>query len=170
MNGSAIECRISAEDPENNFVPSTGNIIEIKEPGGPGVRVESGVYEGFEVPVFYDPLIAKLLVWAPTRQEAIVRMKRALKEYRIRGIKTSIPFHLLVMDNPKFVAGDYDTSFIDKVLGKVEYKKHYYEIAAISSAIGKILKEKKANVSEVKKKTGVNPWKLSSRLKMMRKA
>ena len=169
MNGSAIECRISAEDPENNFVPSTGKIIEIKEPGGPGVRIESGVYEGFEVPIFYDPLIAKLLVWAPTRQEAIVRMKRALNEYRIRGIKTSIPFHLLVMDNPKFVAGDYDTTFIDKVLGKVEYKKHYYEIAAISSAIGKILNEKRATVSAAKKEAGVNPWKLSSRLKMMRR-
>ncbi|MCK4756674.1 hypothetical protein KAS56_07050, partial [candidate division WOR-3 bacterium] len=74
-----------------------------------------------------------------------------------------------VMDNPKFVAGDYDTTFIDKVLGKVEYKKHYYEIAAISSAIGKILNEKRATVSAAKKEAGVNPWKLSSRLKMMRR-
>lgn len=169
MNGAAIECRISAEDPQNNFVPSTGRIVEIVEPGGPGIRLDSGVYEGFEVPIYYDPLIAKLLVWAPSREEAISRAKRALKEYTIRGIKTSIPFHILVMNTPEFVKGEYDTTFIDKVLGKVEYKKHYHEVAAISSAIGQILKEKRAIVSAVKKEPGINPWKLSSRLKMMRK-
>lgn len=163
INGAAIECRISAEDPENNFVPSTGKITELIEPGGPGVRVESGVYEGFEVPIYYDPLIAKLLVWAPTRQEAITRMKRALREYRIRGIKTSIPFHLLVMDNPKFITGDYDTTFIDKVLGKIEYKKKNYEVAAIAATIGKILREERTKVSQTKKESGMNPWKLSSR-------
>jgi len=163
INGAAIECRISAEDPENNFVPSTGKITELIEPGGPGVRVESGVYEGFEVPIYYDPLIAKLLVWAPTRQEAITRMKRALREYRIRGIKTSIPFHLLVMDNPKFITGDYDTTFIDTVLGKIEYKKKNYEVAAIAATIGKILREERTKVSQTKKESGMNPWKLSSR-------
>ncbi len=169
MNGAAIECRISAEDPQNNFAPSTGRIVEIVEPGGPGIRIDSGVYQGFEVPIYYDPLIAKLLVWASSRDQAIKRVKRALKEYSIRGIKTSIPFHILVMNTPEFVKGEYDTTFIDKVLGKVEYKKHYYEIAAISSAIGQILKEKRAAVSAVKKEPGINPWKLSSRLKMMRK-
>lgn len=169
MKGAAIECRISAEDPQNNFAPSTGRIVELVEPGGPGIRVDSGVYQGFEVPIYYDPLIAKLLVWASSRDQAIKRAKRALKEYSIRGIKTSIPFHILVMDTPEFVKGEYDTTFIDKVLGKIEYKKHYYEIAAISSAIGQILKEKRATVSTVKKDLGINPWKLSSRLKMMRK-
>lgn len=168
MNGAAIECRISAEDPENNFTPSTGKIIELIEPGGPGVRVESGVYEGFEVPIYYDPLIAKVLVWAPTRQEAIVRMKRALKEYRMRGIKTSIPFHLLVMDNPEFLAGDYDTTFIDKVLGKIEYKKENFEIAAIAAAIAKTLKEEKTtSVSAKTSQPGLNSWKLAARQSMM---
>lgn len=168
ITGSAIECRISAEDPENNFAPSTGKIVELIEPGGPGVRVESGIYEGFTVPIYYDPLIAKLLVWAPTRYEAITRMKRALREYQIRGIKTSIPFHLLVMDNPMFMSGDYNTTFIDKVLGKIEYEKKNHEIAAIAAAIGKILKEEKADVSQAKKKTGMSPWKLAGRQAMMR--
>ncbi|UCG93113.1 MAG: acetyl-CoA carboxylase biotin carboxylase subunit [candidate division WOR-3 bacterium] len=161
--GSAIECRISAEDPENNFAPSTGKIVELIEPGGPGVRVESGIYEGFTVPIYYDPLIAKLLVWAPTRSEAITRMERALREYRIRGIKTSIPFHLLVMNNPMFISGDYDTTFIDKVLGRIEYKKKNHEIAALAAAIGKILKEEKAEVSHAKKEIGMSPWKLAGR-------
>ena len=163
INGTAIECRISAEDPENNFAPSTGKIIELSEPGGPGIRVESGIFEGFEVPVYYDPLIAKLLVWAPTRHESIARMKRALREYRIRGIKTSIPFHLLVMDNSGFIDGNYDTTFIDKVLGGVEYKKQNYDIAAISSIIGKVLEENRTRVSEAKKESYISPWKLSAR-------
>jgi len=169
MNGAAIECRISAEDPENNFAPSTGEIIEYKSPGGIGVRMDSGVYEGFEIPVYYDPLIAKLLVWAPTRQEAIVRMKRALGECTIRGIKTSIPFHILVLNNPKFVLGDYDTTFIDNVLGKIVYKKQYYDVAAISSVIGKILKKERTTVATAKREFGINPWKLANRLKMMKK-
>ena len=163
MNGAAIECQISAEDPENNFAPSTGKIAEIVEPGGPGVRIDSGVYEGFDMPIYYDPLIAKLLVWAPTRQEAIVRMKRALKEYSIRGIKTSIPFHILVMNTPEFVKGEYDTTFIDKVLGEVKYKKENHEVAAIAAAIGRILKKKRTKISAAKKEAGVNPWKLSAR-------
>ncbi|MGB9721407.1 MAG: acetyl-CoA carboxylase biotin carboxylase subunit [bacterium] len=170
INGSAIECRISAEDPENNFAPSTGRIIELIEPGGPGVRVESGIYEGFEIPIYYDPLIAKLLVWAPTRREAIERMKRALKEYTIRGIKTSIPFHLLVMENPQFVAGDYDTTFIDRILGKIEYRKENRQVAAIAAVVAKFLQEQKAAVSIAKSASaGISPWKLAGRQSMLRK-
>jgi len=171
LTGSAIECRISAEDPENNFAPSTGKIIELIDPGGPGVRVESGIYEGFEVPIYYDPLIAKLLVWAPTRREAIERMKRALSEYQIRGIKTSIPFHQLVMDNSKFIVGDYDTTFIDKILGKIEYKKQNYEIAAIAAVIAKTLQEEKStSVSAKSSQSTISPWKLAARQSMLRKS
>lgn len=169
MNGAAIECRISAEDPENDFAPSTGRITELIEPGGPGVRVESGIYEGFEVPIYYDPLIAKLLVWAPTRQKAITRMKRALSETVIRGIKTSIPFHVIMMEHPKFIAGDYDTTFIDKVLGKIQYKKQHYEVAAIAVAIGKILREQYVTTAETKKQTRISQWKLAGRQALMRK-
>ena len=168
MNGAAIECRISAEDPQNNFVPSTGRIVEIVEPGGPGIRLDSGVYEGFEVPIYYDPLIAKLLVWAPSREEAISRTKRALKEYTIRGIKTSIPFHILVMNTPEFVKGEYDTTFIDKVLGKVVYKKEYHEVVAIAAAIGKIIKEKQVVVGKPSGRKLSSSWKMYGRKAMMR--
>lgn len=170
INGSAIECRITAEDPENNFAPSMGVITELIEPGGIGVRLDSGIYRGFEVPIYYDPLIAKLLVWAPTRREAIERMKRALDEYVIRGIKTSIPFHKMVMDNQNFITGDYDTTFIDRILGKIEYKKENYEIAAVAAIISQMLQEKKVVAkSSDKIHSGMNPWKLAARQSMLRK-
>lgn len=168
MRGSAIECRISAEDPENNFAPSTGRILELIEPGGPGVRFDSGIYEGFEVPIYYDPLIAKLLVWAPTRKEAIVRMTRALSETVIRGIKTSIPFHTLVMNNSNFVAGEYDTTFIDRLLGKITYAKQNHEIAAIAAAIGKIVQEQRTSARTVQRRSAINGWKMFGRQMMMK--
>ena len=169
MNGAAIECRISAEDPENNFVPSTGKIIELIEPGGIGVRVDSGIYEGFDIPIYYDPLIAKLLAWAPTRPTAIKRMTRALSEYTIRGVETSIPFHLLVMGHPKFLEGDYDTTFIDKVLGKIKYEKSNYEVAAISAVLAKLFKKERARVLTPQESRRVSPWKLAGRQEMMRR-
>ncbi|HET9492800.1 MAG TPA: acetyl-CoA carboxylase biotin carboxylase subunit, partial [Chloroflexia bacterium] len=92
IRGHAIECRIAAEDPFNNFVPSLGMIAELSEPGGPGVRVDSSLYRGAKVSVYYDPMVAKLIVWAPTRAHAILRMRRALQEYRIVGVQTNIPF------------------------------------------------------------------------------
>ena len=110
--GWAIECRICAEDPQNNFFPSPGKIIDYAEPSGPGVRVDSGVYSGYDVPPFYDSLLSKLIVWGKDRNEAIRRMKRALWEYRIEGIKTNIPFHEVVLNNDYFVKGDYTTHFI----------------------------------------------------------
>jgi acetyl-CoA carboxylase biotin carboxylase subunit len=168
MNGTAIECRISAEDPENNFAPSMGKIEELIEPGGIGVRVDSGIYEGFEVPIYYDPLISKLLVWAPTRKEAISRMDRALAEYTIRGIKTSIPFHRLVMEHPCFVRGDYDTTFVDKLLGTVRYTKSDYDVAAIASVLRGIGRDRQARVSGGKKSRAVSSWKLAGRQTLMR--
>jgi len=110
--GWSIECRVSSEDPFNDFLPSAGRITAYELPGGPWVRVDSGVTIGSEVTLFYDPLIAKLIVWAQTRGEAIERMKRALSEFRITGIRTTIPFHLLVLQDPDFVDGNYDTSFL----------------------------------------------------------
>ena len=113
MNGWAIECRITAEDPGDNFMPSSGKIIQLREPTGPGIRVESGIYEGAEVSLYYDPMIAKLIVWGENRAEAILRMRRALSEYRIAGVKTSIPFHLALMDTPRFQWGQFDTKFLE---------------------------------------------------------
>jgi len=116
MRGAAIECRIYAEDPENNFFPSPGKIILLRTPSGPGVRDDSGVYEGWTVPIEYDPLISKLATWGATREEAIARMHRALREYHLEGIKTNIDFFLEVLKRPDFLKGDFDTSFIDRWL------------------------------------------------------
>jgi acetyl-CoA carboxylase biotin carboxylase subunit len=112
--GWAIECRITAEDPFNNFLPSTGTVNYLKEPTGPGVRVESALYRGGEISLFYDPMVAKLIAWGENRAEAILRMRRALNEYRIGGIKTSIPFHQEIMDSTEFIWGTFDTSFLSR--------------------------------------------------------
>ncbi|TAJ08129.1 acetyl-CoA carboxylase biotin carboxylase subunit [Marinilabiliaceae bacterium JC017] len=113
QKGHAIECRIYAEDHKNNFAPSPGLVKNITEPMGLGLRTDGYVYEGYEIPIYYDPLISKLIVWAPSRQEAIARMKRALYEYKITGIKTSIPFLAKIMDSAAFQQGRYDTHFIE---------------------------------------------------------
>ena len=114
LRGAAIECRIYAEDPENNFLPSIGNIQSYHEPQGPCVRVDSGLGLQSQVSLYYDPLISKLLTWGRNREEAINRMKRALDEYKITGVHTVIPFHKLVMNNNKFIAGDLSTHFIEE--------------------------------------------------------
>jgi acetyl-CoA carboxylase biotin carboxylase subunit len=109
----AIECRINAEDPHMNFMPTPGVIQTLHFPGGPGVRIDSHVYSGYEIPKFYDSLVAKLLTWGKDREEAIARMKRALDEFRIEGIKTTIPFHQKVMDNKVYKSGEYTTKFLE---------------------------------------------------------
>ncbi len=110
--GHAIECRIYAEDPFNNFLPSTGKITHIKQPSGPWVRVDAGIDAGNEITIHYDPMISKLITWGKDRLEAIERMKTALSEYKITGVKTTIPFCLWVMNNKFFREGKYDTHFI----------------------------------------------------------
>ena len=116
LRGAAIECRIYAEDPANNFFPSPGLITRLQGPAGPGIRHDSGVYEGWRVPLEYDPLLSKLAVWASDRGEAIARLRRALGEYQLQGIRTNIPFFRRVLEHPDFVAGRLDTGFIDRVL------------------------------------------------------
>ena len=113
IHGHAIECRIYAEDPDKSFLPSPGTITAYRPPEGPGVRVDSGVYAGAEVTVYYDPMIAKLSCWGANRAEAIARSRRALAEYVVKGVKTSIPFHRRVLENAKFLSGHFDTSFIE---------------------------------------------------------
>jgi acetyl-CoA carboxylase biotin carboxylase subunit len=113
--GHAIECRVNAENPET-FAPSPGLITAFNLPGGPGVRVDTYVYAGYSVPPFYDSMIAKVIVHARTRDLAIARMKRALEAMVIEGIKTTIPLHLKIMDDPKFRAGDISTSFMEQFL------------------------------------------------------
>ncbi|PWK11506.1 acetyl-CoA carboxylase biotin carboxylase subunit [Tumebacillus permanentifrigoris] len=113
LEGWSIECRVNAEDPEKNFMPCPGKITRYRVPGGYGVRVDSAAFEGYTVNPFYDSMIAKLIVWAPTREEAILRMHRALSEFTIEGIKTTIPFHLKVLRHEKFIEGDITTKFLE---------------------------------------------------------
>ncbi|HVJ89290.1 MAG TPA: hypothetical protein VM580_05760, partial [Labilithrix sp.] len=112
--GAAIECRVYAEDPASGFLPSPGKIERLVTPSGPGVRDDGGAYPGAEVSSFYDPLVSKLCVWAPTRERAILRMRRALSEYIVTGIRTNLAFHEKLFSHPDFVAGNYDTGFIDR--------------------------------------------------------
>ncbi|MBL6722908.1 MAG: acetyl-CoA carboxylase biotin carboxylase subunit [Candidatus Margulisbacteria bacterium] len=122
MNGHAMEFRINAEDPDNGFMPMPGTIELFLPPGGPGVRIDSHCYPGYKVPPNYDSLLAKLIVWAPNRLECIERSKRALKEFIIDGVPTTIPFHLKVLDHPEFVAGNVTTAFIDQYFSPTHVK------------------------------------------------
>lgn len=109
----SIECRINAEDPYHDFRPSPGKIESLNFPGGPGVRVDSHIYQGYSIPPYYDSMVAKLITFAPSRPEAIAKMRRALDEFIIEGIHTTIPFHRKMMDNPDFIAGTFDTKYLD---------------------------------------------------------
>ena len=127
QNGWAIECRINAEDPLAGFAPSTGKLRGYRSPGGIGVRVDSGVHTRYTIPYLYDPMISKLIVWGRDRAEAIARMRRALYEYIIVGVKTNIPFHKAVMNNPRFIAGDLTTSFLERETTLIEDMKTIME-------------------------------------------
>ncbi len=138
QNGHAIECRINAEDPFNNFMPSTGRITHSLLPTGPGVRIDTGVFPGFEITPFYDPMIAKLIVWGETRGQAILRMRRALEEYRIVGVRTNIPFHQTLMDSHRFMGGQFDTRFVEERFSMddaIESRAANSEIAAILATL-----------------------------------
>ncbi len=142
IKGHAIESRIYAEDPENNFLPSTGKLNEYEIPSGPGIRVDSGFSRGSDISVYYDPLIAKLVCWSSSRKDAISRMIRALKEYRISGVINNIPFLLEVYKNKNFINGNFDINFIEKEElikkfqnGEISADKKLEEIAAAFSAI-----------------------------------
>jgi len=117
FTGHAIECRINAEDPDANFMPSPGKILGLRAPGGPWVRDDSGVYEGYTVPRFYDTLMAKLIVWAPDREAAIARMDRALAEYHVSGVRTTLPVLRRIIRHPDFAAGKLDTHFMERLPG-----------------------------------------------------
>jgi acetyl-CoA carboxylase biotin carboxylase subunit len=116
ISGHAIECRINAEDPDRNFMPSPGKITRYEPPGGPGVRLDSHVVTGYTVPTNYDSMIGKLLVHAPTRREAIVRMSRALREFKVEPIKTTIPLQRRLMENSAFQEGGIDIHFLERLL------------------------------------------------------
>ena len=140
-DGHAIECRIYAEDPDQGFLPSPGVIRVLRPASGPGVRDDGGVNEGFEVPVFYDSLISKLIAWAPTRDEAIARMARALEEYQVAGIRTTIPFFQWLMRQPEYREGRFDTTYLDALLaglgtdGFAQLDPRAEDVVAIAAAL-----------------------------------
>jgi acetyl-CoA carboxylase biotin carboxylase subunit len=144
-NGHAIECRIYAEDPDNNFLPSPGRIQQLRVPAGPGIRDDSGATAGLDVPIFYDPMISKLVAWAEDRPFAIARMRRALGEYLVTGIRTTVPFFSWLLSQPDFQAGRFHTTYLDDVLkarnGRpfVESSPAGEEIAAIAAALEAVM-------------------------------
>ena len=131
MKGCAVECRINAEDPYNDFIPSIGSITTNILPTGPGVRVDTGTYAGYVISPHYDPLISKVICWGETRGEALLRMRRALDEYRIIGVKTTIPFHQKLLESHRFMGGQFDTQFVDKDFQLVDEDPHEPMIAAV---------------------------------------
>jgi acetyl-CoA carboxylase, biotin carboxylase subunit len=148
QTGHAIECRIYAEDAENDFMPCPGKIEGLRLPEGLGLRNDCGVYEGAEVPIYYDPMIAKLITWGENRVEAILRMRRALREYQIRGIKTNISFHQWILRHPNFMSGKVHTGFIDQEYhstNKEEVFPHK-EIALASAAIAAMHREQESTL------------------------
>ena len=136
-SGHSIEARINAEDPAKNFMPSPGKIKYLRLPGGPGTRVDGGVYPGYTVPMTYDSMIAKLIVWAPTRKEAIDRLRRALSEFVVKGITTNIGYLRQIIDHPEFQSGDYDTTFLARCAEelKQESSPDLAKVALIASAV-----------------------------------
>ncbi len=144
--GHAVECRVYAEDPDNGFMPSPGKIVGLRVPQGPGVRDDSGAYEGADVPIYYDSLISKLITWGEDRPQALARMRRALAEYEVRGIRTTLPFFQWVLNDADFIAGRFDTGFIDRKLGARngqplrEPTQEQEEIAAIAAALSHTLR------------------------------
>ena len=167
--GWSIECRITAEDPLNNFMPSSGTVNYLKEPTGPGVRVESSLYRGYEVSLFYDPMVAKLIVLGDNRAEAILRMRRALSEYHIGGIKTSITFHQEIMNSAEFMWGTFDTSFLSRRKPrKPSINRDTYErVAAVAAAL--LANEAGRKAVHIGQKDGVernsNIWKRAGRMR-----
>jgi acetyl-CoA carboxylase biotin carboxylase subunit len=173
FRGAAIECRIYAEDPAHNFRPSPGRIMALQSPGGPWVRDERGVFAGGEVSPYYDPMISKLVVWGPTRQEAIARMRRALDEYLIAGIHTTIPFHRWLMDDEDFLAGRLDTDFIARRFsGRLaEPQPLLRDVALIAAALdhAHTTPQPTAATPANGDRGRITAWKLAGRMDLLRR-
>jgi acetyl-CoA carboxylase biotin carboxylase subunit len=147
LQGWAIECRINAEDPYNDFLPSTGKITQSLLPTGPGVRVDTGVYAGFEISPFYDSLISKLICWGESRGAAILRMRRALDEYRILGVKTNIPFHQSILASHRFIAGHYDTRFVEERFSMDKAEEGKEDLTGIAALMATVVAHRESQRS-----------------------
>ena len=172
LSGHAVECRVYAEDPDNNFLPSPGLITELDRPFGPGIRLDGGVYEGWRVPLDYDPLLAKLVCWGADRGEAIARLTRALDEYRIGGIQTNLSFFRRLVSREDFLAGDMDTGLIERMLSREattgpgpEIENEIEDVAAIAA----VLMEMSASASPAPHHSaGTSRWKQAARADALR--
>ncbi len=151
-HGHAIECRIYAEDPDNNFLPSPGRIQDLRVPAGPGIRDDSGATAGLDVPIFYDPMISKLIAWSEDRPAAVARMQRALREYVVAGIKTTVPFFTWLFDQPEFHQSAFHTTYLDEILkarnGRpfVEPDASAEDVAIVAAALQAVLSPRTAGV------------------------
>jgi acetyl/propionyl-CoA carboxylase alpha subunit len=159
--GHALECRIYAEDPHDNFMPSIGRISQYRVPTGPGVRIDSGVVAGSEIPLYYDPIIAKMIVWGETRAQAIERTIRALEEYRVAGVHTTIGFAVAVMRNGAFQEGRYATDFIDREFPDRQFAGIRRETelkAALAAAVYDHTNRQKITISMKNDRKGTGGW------------
>jgi len=163
MRGHAVDCRINCENPYQNFIGCPGTVTKYHEPGGPGIRVDSYLYEGYEIPSYYDSLVAKLAVWGSNRDEAINRMKRALQEYEIEGVETTIPFHECMLEDEHFQRGELHTGLVQSIIPKLEEDKkrriELEEVAAIAAALADYVRSESIQaVIPRRSKNGYNPW------------
>jgi len=164
QRGHALECRIYAEDPANNFLPSSGRISYLREPVGPGIRLDGGVYAGFEVPIYYDPILAKLITWGETRAQACARMKQALEDYIIMGIKTTIPFLREVVQHPVFLEGKISTHFIPRYFSEWQPRppsKESQKLALIGAALREMKEGRRASGQVIPAaEDSLSPWRI----------
>jgi acetyl-CoA carboxylase biotin carboxylase subunit len=170
LRGAAIECRIYAEDPANNFLPSPGRITQLSEPSGPGVRLDSGIYPGWNVPTDYDPMLSKLIVWADTREHAIERMLRALSEYHVGGIRSNVPLFNVILRDPAFRAGNLHTGYLDALL-KTPGLFHHEPDPALSSVAAAAVEahiKKSSPVETVATSAATSRWLTSGREDLLR--
>jgi acetyl-CoA carboxylase biotin carboxylase subunit len=170
--GHAIEARLYAEDPARGFLPCPGRIEQLFPAGGPGVRDDCGVYAGYSVPIYYDPMIGKLSVWAPTREQAIERLRRALAEYLVSGITTNIAWLRRVIDHPEFRSGDYDTGFLERRAEELTERTEpgAREAAAMAAALTAYRSGSRQATSAVEKPhAGRSLWREQGRLKSLRR-
>ena len=166
--GHSIEVRVYAEDPSQNFLPSPGRITYLGVPSGPNVRDDSGVYPGYTVPTVYDPMISKLSVWAPSRPEAIARMRRALSEYVVKGITTNIRYLRATLDHPDFVSGNYDTGFLPRahsaLLGRHDHAvEEVALLAAVVDAFQRDARRERSLAPAARPSSGPSPWRMRAR-------
>jgi acetyl-CoA carboxylase biotin carboxylase subunit len=170
IRGHAIECRIYAEDPDNNYFPSPGEIASLSEPSGPGVRIDGGIYSGWNVPLDYDPLLAKLIGFGETRQQAIARLKRAVDEYFVGGVKTNISLFRRILADPAFAAGNTDTGYLTRLPGatRPESSEQEQEVVAIAAALFAALDSRDIKRENGSATAAPSGWKKAARAEALR--